>query len=235
MASLGGRLRDLVASLRISSVLRSRILVSSATIAATSATTAPLAIMSAMNFSTAPRSGAIALVIGGSLSLGADTARAAFAATAAEWKGNSTSLTKIDSHSTRGAHVRARRPSLTTSGSAQVDPFEHEQQLGGLDDRATLLGGPGDAVGALLEALCDQNVPVAIPVQHAHAVGSPREEHVHGARQRVLGELRPHQDRQSVDALATIDARRRDEHSHARRQRQHPRPRRATTSTRSPT
>ena len=67
IASLGGRLRDLLASFFISSVLRSRMRVSSATIAATSAATAPLAIMSAMNVRTAPRSGSKTLVIGGDL------------------------------------------------------------------------------------------------------------------------------------------------------------------------
>jgi hypothetical protein len=64
----------LAASFLISSVLRSRIFVSNATIADTSATTAPWATFSAMNFRTAPRSGSIALVIGGSLSLGSATA-----------------------------------------------------------------------------------------------------------------------------------------------------------------
>ncbi|MGA3124879.1 MAG: hypothetical protein ABSF69_29390 [Polyangiaceae bacterium] len=71
IVSFGGRLRDVLASFFISSELRSRILTSSATIAATSLAIAPLAIMSAMNFLTASRSGASALVIGGDLSLAA--------------------------------------------------------------------------------------------------------------------------------------------------------------------
>ena len=63
----------MLANLLINSVFRSRILTSSAMIAATSAAMAPLAIMSAMNFLTASRSGSTALVIVGGLSLGAGT------------------------------------------------------------------------------------------------------------------------------------------------------------------
>jgi hypothetical protein len=73
IASLGGRFRDVLASFLMSSVLRSRILASSATTATTSPAIAPFAIMSAMNFFTASRSGAIALVIGGGFLLGSDT------------------------------------------------------------------------------------------------------------------------------------------------------------------
>src|SRR5436189_6437970 len=73
IASLGGRLRDLLASFFISSVLRSRIFINSATIAATNPATAPFWSISSMNFLTAPRSGSIGLVIDRGFSPGADT------------------------------------------------------------------------------------------------------------------------------------------------------------------
>jgi hypothetical protein len=68
-------LRDLLARFLISSALRSRIRTSSATIDVTSAATAPLESMSAMNWRTAPRSGSIALVIGGGESFDSVIAR----------------------------------------------------------------------------------------------------------------------------------------------------------------
>lgn len=77
IASLGGCFRDLLARFFINSVLRSRIFTSNATTAVTSAPIAPLATMSAMNFPTASRSGANALVMGGVFgALVSDIARA---------------------------------------------------------------------------------------------------------------------------------------------------------------
>src|SRR5207244_3098441 len=65
----------------------------------------------------------------------------------------------------------------------------------------------------LLEALGDERVAVAIPVQDAHRVPSAREEDVHRAAQRVLGVLRAHEQRQAVDPLAAVDSRGGDEHA----------------------
>jgi hypothetical protein len=125
------------------------------------------------------------------------------------------------------------RPARAPRGAAKVDALEDQQQLGGLERHAARLARPRHAKRALLQAFRDQDVAIAIPVEDAHTVGSPREEDEHRSRQRVFGEVRSHDRRQAVDALPSIDARRRDENLRTGREGQHGAAtrRRATAST----
>src|SRR5262245_8594847 len=210
MVSFGGRLRDLLASLRTSSVFRSRMRTSSAMIEVTRAAIAPRAIMSAMKRRTAPRSGSTKLVIGLGSSIG--------------------DIGVLDvQHSISGSSAQlfpakrsgdASRPSGATNRAAQLDAFEDEQQLGGLDHHVTLLRAPRSFERAFLEAFHNQNVSVTVPVQHADTIAAAGKEDVQRSRQRILGELRANEHRETVDSLPSVDARGRNEHTRPGRQRQ---------------
>lgn len=94
---------------------------------------------------------------------------------------------------------RLRRVALS-----HVDAFEHQQQLSRFDHDVSVLAAPWDRVAPFLEAFDSQNLPVAIPVEHAHAVRSPGEKDKQRAGQRALTELRANQRRQPVDPFAAI-------------------------------
>src|SRR5262249_13545124 len=105
------------------------------------------------------------------------------------------------------------RPSGATNRATQLDTFENEQELSGLNHHVAKLRAPRGLEYALLKAFRNQHVTVAVPIQHADTIAAPRKEHVQRSRERVLRELRPNEHRETVDALPSVDARGRDEYA----------------------
>src|ERR1700733_1294928 len=193
-----GRARRRCASCATSSVLRSRMRAMSATIAVTISTNFSVAIIFCSHARISSRSGANAEV-----TLSREPIRGL--------QRMADGLIPRSDDFLRSQ--RGGLPSRSTTRPREVDAFDDQRQLGGLDrDRrqaaARSEGGPKTA---LLESFGPHRKSGPVPIHDAHAVTSFGKENEQVTAQWIVAEHVPHESHKAVRALSTIDRLRRDE------------------------
>lgn len=126
-------------------------------------------------------------------------------------------------------------PTLASNGVCEVDPLEHQPELGGfdLDVRRPLSDIAREMEAASGELLAEDDVARPVPEQDPDLIAAPIPKYEEVPTERVLPEPRGHCRRQAIEALAEIDRLRRNVHADRRRQGQHAAEPDATARTRS--
>src|SRR5262245_54757909 len=116
-------------------------------------------------------------------------------------------------------------PAGAPARAGQIDAFEDQPELGGLDRARSepAVGGERGPEAPAPQPLRPHRDPVAIPIDDADPIAAAGEEDVEVARQRIMTERIADDRHQAVGALSAVDRLRRDEDADARRQAQHPR------------
>src|SRR5450432_1212240 len=127
---------------------------------------------------------------------------------------------------------RGGLPSRPASGARQLDAFDDQRELRGLDGdrRQSIVARKGRTEASLLEALGPHRVATAIPVHDANPIASFGEKDEQVTAERVVPEHVPNERHQAVGAFTPIDWLRRDEQPYARRKAQHAPTRRTSSS-----
>src|SRR6185437_375608 len=207
-----GRLRVRCATRFISSALMSRIRVMSARIVVMSFAKLIAAIISSSQARTATTSGAYGEAFGGSSCTRVlDEPRAA-----------------NGSPDSRGAYdffrgCSARLPPRPTSRPGEVEPLEDQAELRSLNRVHRELTSLRElrVKPSSLEALGPHGEAAPVPVEDPHAIEPPGKKDIQMPAQRIVLKDAPHDRREAVEPLATVDGLRGDEDPHARRQVQH--------------